>query len=101
MNFADYLISFSALIILVAAIRHTWIQWKNFETQETITLRSMLVRYAGERERLVSDRDHWMKEATDRFIEMEELRKKLAHLRRQIPVAKLREIDDSWHGELP
>lgn len=99
MNFVDYLIVFSALIVLMSAIRYTYLQWKNHESQETVTLRTMLIRYAGERDRLLADRDHWMREAANRFVEIEELRKKLAHFRKQFSPSELAKIDESWHGE--
>lgn len=99
MNFADYLIVFSAMVVMLAAIRYTYLQWRNIESQETITLRKMLLRYAGERERLESDRDKWMRESADRYLELDDLKKKLAHYRKQLSPAKLAEIDDSYPGE--
>lgn len=99
MSFPDYIVVFSALLIFVTEIRDLWMQWRNYESPETKTMRKMLVRYAGERERLEEDRDRWMRENAERYVENDDLKKKIEHLRKQIPPAKLLEIDDSFHGE--
>jgi hypothetical protein len=99
MSFTDYIVVFSALLILFTEVRETYRQWSEYESPEAKTMRKMLIRYAGERERLETDRDKWVKEVSDRYMENEDLKKKIEHLRKQIPPAKLIEIDDSWHGE--
>lgn len=99
MSFTDYIVVFSALLILITEIRETYRQWSEYESPEAKTMRKMLLRYAGERERLEADRDKWVKEVADRYVENEDLKKKIEHLRKQIPPAKLLEIDDSFHGE--
>lgn len=99
MSFTEFLIVFSALLVLAASIRYTWLTWRNAETEEARMIRKLMVQYAAERERLMVDRDHWMRETADYAVQLQEARKKIEHLRRQIPQAKLVEIDDSWNGE--
>lgn len=101
MNFSDYLVVFSALLILLTEIRDTYLQWRNYETEEMKTVRRMMIRFGAEKERMEADRDKWVKESAALFTEKENLKKKLELFRRHIPPATLVEIDDSWHGEKP
>lgn len=98
MSLSDYLVFLSAFLILMTEVRDTYYRWRNYEPPEMAFLRREMVRNGAEAERLRADRDKWVKEAADRHMEIEDMRKKIEHLRRQIPPAKLLEIDDSFHG---
>lgn len=101
MNFSDYLVMAAAMLNLLAEARDTYYRWRNYDPPEMTFLRKEMVKNGAEAERLRADRDKWVKETSTLYTRLEDMEKKLAHYRRQIPPAKLLEIDDSFHGERP
>lgn len=99
MNLSDYLVILAAMLNLLAETRDTYYRWRNYEPPEMTFLRKEMLRNGAEAERLRLERDKWVRDATELHVEIEDMRKKIEHLRRQIPPAKLLEIDDSFHGE--
>lgn len=99
MSLSDYLVILAAMLNLLAEARDTYYRWRNYEPPEMAFLRKEMVRNGAEAERLRLDRDKWLQEVSISYAKLEDLEKKLAHYRRQIPPAKLLEIDDSFHGQ--
>lgn len=98
MKLSDYLVLLSAFLLFLSEVQDAYRRWRNYEPEEMILLRREMLRNGAEAERLRVDRDKWIKEVTDLHVKLEDLEKKLAHYRKQIPPAKLLEIDDSFHG---
>ncbi len=98
MSLSDYLVLLSAFLVLMSEVRDTYYRWRNYEPPEMAFLRREMVKSGAEAERLRLDRDKWVQETSTCYAKLEDMEKKLAHYRRQIPPAKLLEIDDSFHG---
>lgn len=80
MNIGDYLVTLAALVVLVAAIRYTYLQWRNTESQEAQVLVKILTRYAGERDqkdRLIIELNNEGMEMAEKVHRLEEKVKSL------------------------